>query len=259
MNTLRNKVCVITGAASGIGRATALLFAGEGAQVVAADINGVGAEETARRAMAAGGKAWAIAADLTDRAQAAAVVDGAMRRHGRIDVLHNNAGVVRLHETVEETPEDEWRWILETNLTSYFVLAKLAVPALRRGGGGVIINTASTAGLQASRDALAYAASKHGVVGLTRTLAVMLRTDGIRVNAVCPAGVDTPFLIPGPRLEERRRATGFLQPEEVALAVRHLALAENLTDALLMVQRVEGKAAYSLIEPWAAKPIALLE
>lgn len=259
MTTLRDKVCVITRAASGIGRATALFFAAEGARVLIADANAAGAEETARLAAAAGGEAQALATDVTLRDQAAAAIETAERRWGRVDVLHNNAGVVRLHDTVQETPEDEWRWILETNLTSYFVLSKLAVASMCRTGGGVIINTASTAGLQASPQALAYTASKHGVVGLTRALAGMVRGENIRVHAVCPAGVDTPFLIPGPRLEERRNTTGFLQPIDVARAVRHLVLTDLPSATLLLVHRVEDRAAYAIVQPWTAVPITLLE
>lgn len=193
MNTgLEGKVVLITGAATGIGRASALLFAREGARVAIGDIDGAGAADTVSAIEAGGGEAVALRCDVGREEDLAALVAAAGDEYGRLDVVFGNAGLLRT-SPLDDLPTELFERHLRLNLTANFLLAKLAVPAMRRQGGGAIVFTASAGGLRGTRGSVSYNASKGGVVNMTRALADELAPDGIRVNCICPGWVDTPF------------------------------------------------------------------
>jgi len=229
---LKDKVALITGAASGIGRAAALRFAMEGARVVVADIQDTMGEDTATTIRAAGGDATFVHADVSRAADAEAMVEAAVARFSRLDILFNNAGVGK-HIPFEALTEAEWDRIVDINLRGVFLGCRYGVPALRRAGGGVILNTASQSGLQGHPNNQAYCAAKAGVINFTRSLAKDLARHNIRVNAICPGGTDTPILrgyipageSPGyvARMLAPRTPFGRLaRPEEIAAAALFL-------------------------------------
>jgi 3-oxoacyl-[acyl-carrier protein] reductase len=187
----------VTGAGAGMGRATARLFAEHGARVAAVDLDGGAAEETADLVAEAGGTAIAVEADVSDAEAVAGFVEEVVETFGGLDVLHNNAGVPQRSTPVEDVTEETWDRVQDVNLKSAFLGAKYAVPHLRESdaeGGGVLLNTASTAGIRPRTGLSAYAASKGGMITLTKQLAFELAEDGIRVNAICPVATDTGML-----------------------------------------------------------------
>jgi NAD(P)-dependent dehydrogenase (short-subunit alcohol dehydrogenase family) len=194
---LQGKVALITGAAGGIGGESALLFAAEGARVVAVDVDLKGAEATAQRVKSAGGQCAALRADVSKDADCAAMVRFAEQTFGRLDVLFNNAGIMDARDDdAISTPEDVWDRTMAINLKGVWLGCKHGIPALRRAGGGAIVNTASfVALLGAATPQLAYTASKGGVVAMTRELAVIHARERIRVNALCPGPLRTELLM----------------------------------------------------------------
>ena len=186
------KSCVVTGAASGMGRATALQMAAEGGQVLALDVNGEGLADTASTATKAGTTVETHAADLTDADQAAVAIGLAVEQFGRLDVLCNVAGVGGT-TPLDTISVDEWRRVMAINVDALFYLCQAAMPHLLKTGGNVV-NVASNAGLRGQAYMLPYVTSKHAVIGLTRTLAIEFGRRGVRVNAVCPGGTETPLL-----------------------------------------------------------------
>jgi NAD(P)-dependent dehydrogenase (short-subunit alcohol dehydrogenase family) len=188
---LEGKLAVITGAATGIGRATARLFVDEGARVVIADINETGGRRTVDE-LEAGEAASFLRADVSRAAEMEALMNDAADAMGGIDVIVNNAGVQR-SGAVTEFDESDWDALMRVNPKSCFFGAKYGVPHLRRRGGGSIVNTASIAGLKGGPGMTAYSASKGAIVAFTKALAAELAADGIRVNSVCPGWIDTPF------------------------------------------------------------------
>lgn len=183
---LRDRSVVVTGAGGGIGRAAALRFAEEGAKVVVADLNPEGAEETVKSIESAGGTALAVVGDLSDRTVVDTVVERAVEAFGGLDVLVNNAGIMDRMSALADVDDAEWERVIRVNLTAPFLLTRAALPHMLAAERGSIIFTASEAGLRGSAAGAAYTASKHGVIGLVKNLAVMYRKQGIRANAIAP-------------------------------------------------------------------------
>jgi NAD(P)-dependent dehydrogenase (short-subunit alcohol dehydrogenase family) len=233
MAILDGKVAVVTGASSGIGYATAKLFAREGAKVVATARRQDKLDVLVAEIEAAGGEAVAIAGDVRDEALAKAVVDTAVDRFGGLDIAFNNAGATGEMAPIAELSTEGWRDTLDTNLTSAFLGAKHQVPAMLERGGGSLIFTSTFVGYSAGMPGMsAYAASKAGLIGLTQVLAAELGAKGIRVNAVLPGGTDTPASItnaPGATPEvlafvnNLHALKRMAQPDEIAQSVLHLA------------------------------------
>jgi len=207
MPSLKDKVALITGAASGIGRETALLFAQEGASVLCVDIQLEGAEHTVRDIAKAGGAAATCRADVASASDCEAMIAAAERQFGKLNVLFNNAGIMHSDDgTSEGTSEDTWDLTMNINLKGVFLGCKYGIPALRRAGGGSVINTASfVAHLGAATPQVAYTASKGGVLALTRELAVIHARENIRVNALCPGPLRTELLMKFLDTEEKKQ------------------------------------------------------
>lgn len=229
---LNRRVAIITGAGSGIGRATARLFAREGALVVTADLQAEAGEETVQLIREAGGESIFVRTDVSKASDVMHLVQTAVERYGRLDILHNNAGMF-LVKYLEDMAEEEWDRILGVNLKSIFLGVKYAVPHMKAQRSGVILNTASTGSFIGQHRTPAYIASKGGVAMLTKTLALDYAEYGIRVNCICPGAVNTPMLqqhfatSPDPvraaEVEQRLiPLKRFLDPEEIAEAALYL-------------------------------------
>ncbi len=245
MTRLEGKVAFVTGGGTGIGRACALLFAREGARVAVAGRRREPLDATVAQIRAAGGEALAVACDVTARTHVEDAIRATVERFGRLHVVVNNAGAL-LVGTAEQTSDEDWSRILGTNLTGTFLVSRAALSELRRAGGGAIVNIASILGLVSMKDRAAYTASKTGVVGLTRAMALDHAQDGIRVNAVCPSLVETELVhdlfakLPDPQAAVRSRIASLPlgrlgKPEDVAHMALFLASEESswLTGAAL--------------------------
>lgn len=241
--SIRNRVALVTGAASGMGRATAHLFADEGAAVVVLDRNESGVTSVVEEIHEAGGTAWGIALDVTD-AKAVAELPARVRAElGPLDILVNNAGVSTFAPITDEDYEAIWQQALEVNLSAQVRLIRAFLEDLKRDGEGRIVNVASTEGLGATALGSPYTASKHAVVGLTRSLAVELGRQGVTVNCICPGPIHTGMtaVIPDPMKEKfaRRRVPlgRYGEPEEVAHATLGLVLPASsfMTGAVVVV------------------------
>jgi len=230
---LSNKVALITGGGSGIGKASCLLFAREGAKVVVVDLKKETAEATAKEI---GANAKAFAADVSKAKEAQAMVAFAEKSFGRLDIIFNNAGVFHAKdESVTNTPEDIWDMVIDINLKGVFLGCQYAIPAMLRSGGGSIINTASFVAIMgAAVPQIAYTASKGGVLAMTREIAVEFARKNIRANSLCPGPVETPLLaelLSDPARRQRRLVHipmgRFARAEEMASAALFLASDES--------------------------------
>ena len=188
---LVGRVALLTGAAGGIGQATAVRFAEEGAQLVLTDVAAAGLDEVAALAEKAGAEVLTLTADVTRTVDWERIVTAARDRFGGLDILFNNAGIEGVVKPIEDYPEEMFDRVLAVNVRGVFLGMKHAVPALRARGGGVIINTSSVAGLVGNPLVCAYIASKHAVLGLTKSAGIGWGGEGIRVNAVCPSPIET--------------------------------------------------------------------
>jgi NAD(P)-dependent dehydrogenase (short-subunit alcohol dehydrogenase family) len=233
---LENKVALITGAGSGIGRESALLFAREGAAVVVADVNEDAGRAVVAELEGAGGRATFVRADVSKGADAEGMVRAAEEQFGRLDILFNNAGISHIDDDdAIATDEAVWDLTMNINLKGVFLGCKYGIPALRRAGGGSIINTASfVAVLGAATPQLAYTASKGGVLSMTRELAAIHARENIRVNALCPGPLRTELLMKYLNTEEKRQRRlvhipmgRFGEAHEIAKAALYLASEES--------------------------------
>jgi 3-oxoacyl-[acyl-carrier protein] reductase len=212
---LADRVAIITGAASGFGKATAILFAKEGAKIVVADLNDAGGEETVAAVKSSGGEAIFIHTDVSKSSDIKNLVETAYGKFGKIDIMFNNAGIPQNPLPVENIDESLWDRIFAINLKSIFLAAKYVFPIMKKAGGGVIINTASVGGVRPRKDSAAYGTTKGAVIVLTKELAVEGAPSHIRVNAINPVLADTPML-PG------------LLPDGVDLDIAKKAMIETI-------------------------------
>ena len=230
MGRLTGRRALITGAASGIGRATALLFGREGAAVSVVDVDEPGGQAVARMILDEGGQAIFVRCDVTRAADCRRAVQETVDRLGGLDVLFNNAGIIR-RATVVDTTEEEWDRVMAVNVKSIFLLSKFAVPVMALAGGGVIVNTSSGWGLVGGRNAVSYCASKGAVVNMTKAMALDHGAQNIRVNCICPGDTDTPML--------RDEAQQLGEPENAFLAdaadrpLQRIGRPEDIAQAVL--------------------------
>lgn len=228
---LADKVALITGAASGQGRAAAQLFGAQGARVVVADFNDEGAAETVKMLEEQGSEGLAVHADVSVRADVDAMVNAAMERYGRLDVLYNNAAV-QMSGRVVECTEDDWDLTIATNLSAIFWACRAALPHLLDGDGGSIINTASTLGLIGSEGYAAYGAAKAGLVLLTKQIAVEYG-PAVRANVIAPGSIDTPRF--RKVLEKTPGAEKFVDGLKSTIPVRRLGTADDVARIALFL------------------------
>ena len=234
---LRDKVALITGAGSGMGRVAAQMFAAEGAKVIVAEFGEEAGAETVRMVTDAGGDATYVQADVSLEDDARRMVDAAVERYGRLDVLYNNAGIMpEADHSVVDTDVETWDRVMAVNLRGVFLGCKYAIPRMVDGGGGSVINISSfVALLGCSVPQDAYTASKGAVLSLTRSLAVQFGPSGVRANAICPGPVETPLLMDwlvkdeeAKRIRLARNPTGrFGKPEEIVNVAMYLASDES--------------------------------
>ncbi len=244
---LQGKVSLITGAATGIGEASALLFAEEGAKIVVADVKATEGLETVDKIKEFGGQAIFVEADVARSEDVRRMIEKTVKNFGKLDVLFNNAGI-SIHKSIQETTEEDWDRVIDTNLKGVFLGCKYAVPQMLKQGEGTILNTASEVGLVGANNLVAYCASKGGVIQFTKALSLDLAAKNIRVNSLCPGITMTPLLkssiVNSPDPEARKRflessapISRIAEPEEIAKGALFLASNESsfMTGAALVI------------------------
>ena len=233
-NRLQGKVAIITGAASGIGRATACLFAREGARVAVGDIDSTGGEETVRLARLAGGEVFFLRTDVSQNGDCVALVRATLQAWDRLDVLDNNAYWGPTGRNVLTTTEEEWDRTQNVTLKSMYLMSRAAIPEMLKNGGGSIVNMASVAGLVGSANFSAYAAAKGGVVALTKSMATDFGKQGIRVNCIAPGPIETPAIA------ELKKDPRWLERQMNRLLLDHLGRPEDIAHAALFLAADES-------------------
>jgi NAD(P)-dependent dehydrogenase (short-subunit alcohol dehydrogenase family) len=245
MARLADKVAIVTGGGSGMGRASALLFAAEGAAVLVADVNEAGGTESVSAITEAGGRAAFQRTDVSRAADVQAMVEAAVERFGGLDVLFNNAGIAGESAWLSRMSEEAWDRVIAINLTGVFLGMRAAIPVMRERGGGSIISTASVAGMVGWQGGAAYSAAKAGVINLTRTAAIEHARFNIRVNCICPGVIQTPMLAgivaesgqPQDELLRMQPLPRLGEPEDIARMALFLASDESrfVTGAAMVV------------------------
>lgn len=247
MERLRGKAAVITGAGSGIGRAIAACFAAEGASVIAGDWNAARLDDAVKAIQAAGGVIEGQHGNIAEQQAAEGLVDLALSRHGRIDLLVNNAGVMDYMQGVGEMSDEIWRKVLAINLDGPMFTMRRAIPRMAAQGGGAVVNIASVAGIEGGAAGAAYTAAKHGLVGLTRNTAWMYATRGIRCNAICPGGTRTNIGESMPR--ERLDPTGAARAGAYAALIPASLDPEDIAGLALFLASDEARRINGAIIP----------
>lgn len=207
----KDKVVLVTGGGGGIGRATALAFAGEGAQVIIADLSAAQGEDAVREVSSLGNRSLFIQADVSKPNEVKDLIRKVIDQFGRLDIAFNNAGIRGKWARTADLSEENWDRVIETNLKSAWLCMKYEIPEMLKYGGGAIVNMASVLGLSGFAKLPAYSASKHGIIGLTKSAAVEYAGKGVRINAVCPGYINTPLLQESPGGKEEKTLKGVMK------------------------------------------------